>query len=39
MLHPMYSEAGELCDTKNPMRDVVELLESIDAQRVPYAVL
>ena len=39
MLHPMYSETGELFDTQNPMSEVVNLLESIDAQRVSYAVL
>ena len=39
MLHPMYSESGELYDTKSPMSDVVGLLKSIDARRVPYAVL
>ncbi|MBQ9503710.1 MAG: ChbG/HpnK family deacetylase [Lachnospiraceae bacterium] len=39
MLHPMYSEDGELCDTRNPMSDVLGLLESIDAQRVGYSVL
>lgn len=39
MLHPMYSEDGELYDTKIPMDDVTALLESINAQRISYTVL
>ena len=39
MVHPMYSESGELFDTKSPMDEVVALLESIDAVRISYPVL
>ncbi len=39
MLHPMYSETGQLMDTKNSMDEVAGLLESLDAQRLSYTVL
>ncbi|MBQ6968234.1 MAG: ChbG/HpnK family deacetylase [Lachnospiraceae bacterium] len=36
MVHPMYNEEGELCDTKIPMKKVSELLDSLNAERQPY---
>jgi len=36
MVHPMYDEAGVLCDTKTPFSQVKELLDSVNAERQPY---
>ncbi len=36
MVHPMYGEDGTLNDTKVPMKNVSELLDSLHAERQPY---